>query len=173
MLSTITAWKVSKYGVFSGPYFPAFSLNTERYFVFSFSVFSLNAVKYGPEKTSYLDTFHAVYFIVFINHLLCFYISVFRLSFKQPRMCVLNITVWREVFEKFLRTKLFFVKFQTLSLQAFSFQSSLIPNTQTRHFLWSPIQKTLKFRKGDNSSRWSLYTDLEVAVQNILLNRLS
>ena len=29
-----TAWKVSKYGDFSGPYFPAFVLNTERYFVF-------------------------------------------------------------------------------------------------------------------------------------------
>ena len=28
-----TAWKVSKYRVFSGPYFPAFGLNTERYFV--------------------------------------------------------------------------------------------------------------------------------------------
>ena len=27
----ITAWKVAKYGVFSGPYFPAFELNTERY----------------------------------------------------------------------------------------------------------------------------------------------
>ena len=26
-----TAWKVSKYRVFSGPYFPAFGLNTERY----------------------------------------------------------------------------------------------------------------------------------------------
>ena len=26
-----TAWKVSKYGVISGPYFPAFGLNTERY----------------------------------------------------------------------------------------------------------------------------------------------
>ena len=25
-----TAWKVSRYGVFSGPYFPAFELNTER-----------------------------------------------------------------------------------------------------------------------------------------------
>ena len=25
-----TAWKVSKYGVFSGPYFPIFRLNTER-----------------------------------------------------------------------------------------------------------------------------------------------
>ena len=26
-----TAWKVSKYVVFSGPYFPAFGLNTKRY----------------------------------------------------------------------------------------------------------------------------------------------
>ena len=29
----LTAWKVSKYGVFSGRYFPAFGLNTERYSV--------------------------------------------------------------------------------------------------------------------------------------------
>ena len=28
-----TAWKVSKYGVFSGPYFPVFSLNTKIYSV--------------------------------------------------------------------------------------------------------------------------------------------
>ena len=35
-----TAWKVSKYGVFSGPYFPAL----------------------GPENNPYLDTFHAVHF---------------------------------------------------------------------------------------------------------------
>ena len=28
-----TAWKVSKYRVFSGPYFPAFRLNTERFSV--------------------------------------------------------------------------------------------------------------------------------------------
>ena len=40
-----TAWKVSKYGDFSGPYFPVFNPNTG---------------KYGPEKTSYLDNFHAV-----------------------------------------------------------------------------------------------------------------
>ena len=44
-ISAYIARKVSKYGVFSGPYFPAFSPNTG---------------KYGPEKTSYLDTFHAV-----------------------------------------------------------------------------------------------------------------
>ena len=28
-----TVWKVSKYGVFSDPYIPAFGLNTERYFI--------------------------------------------------------------------------------------------------------------------------------------------
>ena len=42
-----TAWKVSKYVVFSGPYFP------------------VNTGKYGPEKTLYLDTFHAVKIMVF------------------------------------------------------------------------------------------------------------
>ena len=45
LLNSITAWKVSKYGVISGPYFPVFSPNTG---------------KYGPEKTPYLDAFHAV-----------------------------------------------------------------------------------------------------------------
>ena len=38
-----TAWKVSKYGVFSGPYFPVFGLNTGNY---------------GLEKPPYVDTFH-------------------------------------------------------------------------------------------------------------------
>ena len=30
LITIFTAWKVSKYGVISGPYFPAFGLNTER-----------------------------------------------------------------------------------------------------------------------------------------------
>ena len=46
---------MSKYAVFSGPYFPAFGLNTEY-----LSELIPNARKYGPEKTPYLDTFHAV-----------------------------------------------------------------------------------------------------------------
>ena len=45
MAIVCTERKGSKYGVFSGPYFPKFGLNTG---------------KYGPEKTPYLDTFHAV-----------------------------------------------------------------------------------------------------------------
>ena len=43
MISTAnTVWKMSKYGVISGSYFPVFGLNTG---------------KYGPEKTPYLDSF--------------------------------------------------------------------------------------------------------------------
>ena len=38
---TSTVWKLSKYGILSDPYFPAFGLNTG---------------KYGPENIPYLDT---------------------------------------------------------------------------------------------------------------------
>ena len=41
----LTLRDLSNYGVFSDPYFPVFGLNTG---------------KCGPEKTLYLDTFHAV-----------------------------------------------------------------------------------------------------------------
>ena len=44
-VEALAAWKLSKYGVISGPYF---------------SVFGLNAGKSGPEITRYLDNFHAV-----------------------------------------------------------------------------------------------------------------
>ena len=43
---SFTAWKMSKYGVISGPYFPVFNPNTG---------------KYRPEITPYLDTFHVVF----------------------------------------------------------------------------------------------------------------
>ena len=46
---------MSKYGVFSGPYFSVFGQNTEIY-----SPFSPNTGKYKPEKTPYLDTFDVV-----------------------------------------------------------------------------------------------------------------
>ena len=66
----ITAWKMPKYGVFSGPYFLVFGLDI----VFSptagkyrsektptlFSVFNPNIGKCGPDKTPYFETFHAV-----------------------------------------------------------------------------------------------------------------
>ena len=50
-----TAWKVSLCGVFSGPHFLAFGLNTRD--TEYLSVFSPNAGKYGPEKTPYWTLF--------------------------------------------------------------------------------------------------------------------
>ena len=52
---TNTVWKVSKYGIFSGP---------------CFAVFGLDTGKYGPEKTTYLDTFHAVKWLINITYFL-------------------------------------------------------------------------------------------------------
>ena len=49
------ARKVSKYGVFSGPYFPP--------------VFGLNTRKYEPEETPYLDKFHGV--LITWNYFIC------------------------------------------------------------------------------------------------------
>ena len=129
-----------------------------------------------------------------INHLLCLYISVY-MSFGSPlyiifmsiypyllfetqiRMRVVDIAVREEAFEKFLYTKLFLVKFQTFSFQVFTFQTILpgilIPNLQTRHFLWYVIKKTLTFCKGRNSSRRYVYANLQAAFQNVLQNRRS
>ena len=46
-----TAWKVSKYEVFSGPH--------SNWITPYLPVFSPNKWKYGAEKTPYLDTFHS------------------------------------------------------------------------------------------------------------------
>ena len=54
--------EVSKYGIFSGPH-----SEWIRKDISYLSVFSPNVGKQGPEKTPYLDTFHAVYSVV-TNH---------------------------------------------------------------------------------------------------------
>ena len=54
----LIARKVFKYGVFSGPFFSLFRLNTEIYRVNLF--FGANTGKYATEKPPYLDTFHVV-----------------------------------------------------------------------------------------------------------------
>ena len=53
---------MSKYGVFSGPYFPVLGLNTG---------------KYGPEKSPYLDTFHAVSNNIRGDNRFCYFHKVF------------------------------------------------------------------------------------------------
>ena len=55
---TNTAWKVTKYGVFSGLYFPLFGLNSDIYTV---NVrIQLDTRKYGPEKSPNLENFDAL-----------------------------------------------------------------------------------------------------------------
>ena len=58
---------MSKYGAFSGPYFPVFGLKTEIYWRYTeqISVFITNTWKYRPEKTPHLDTFHVVNIFLF------------------------------------------------------------------------------------------------------------
>ena len=67
----LTAWKVSKYGGFSGPYFPAFELNRAGYGV-SARIQS-ECGKYGPEKPLYLDTFHIVFVSASFKHIYNFF----------------------------------------------------------------------------------------------------
>ena len=70
----ITAWKVSKYGIFSGPYFPG--------------KFSTNTGKYGPEKTPYLDIFCAMYLEVFPRMMK--WEHAFFVQYFQWRCCILK-----------------------------------------------------------------------------------
>ena len=62
LLIVISAWKVSKYGIFFGSYFPAFRLNTERYLKsvqirsLFWSVFSCIRTEYGEIFEKYPNT---------------------------------------------------------------------------------------------------------------------
>ena len=60
---TITAWKVSKYGVISGPYFHVLGLSTEIYGVDLCIQSEYRKIR--TRNTPYLDTFYAVDFLVF------------------------------------------------------------------------------------------------------------
>ena len=60
---TCTAWKLSKYRVFSGSYFPVFGMNTGNH---------------EPEKTPYLDTFDVVLVLLMDVHLKAHKIRVIK-----------------------------------------------------------------------------------------------
>ena len=48
--------------------------------LFDITVFSLNAVNYGPEVTPFLDTFHAVFILTF--------------NLKKEKQCKKNVLVY-------------------------------------------------------------------------------
>ena len=89
-----TAWKVSKYGVISGPYFPVF----------------------GPEITPYLDTFHTVSVYSLRNSLLdvttCSYLLLLKnfclKTYPLGRGSRLMLFSWRTV--KFLAGTLSYIR---------------------------------------------------------------
>ena len=56
---------MSKYGVFSAPYFPVFKPNTEIY---------------GLEKIPYLDSFHTVIILIMAGYNVIFDLQVFTLN---------------------------------------------------------------------------------------------
>ena len=69
------AWKVSKYGVSSGPYFPVFNPNTG---------------KYEPAKTPYFDTFHARLSFCWLRIGVTFYQIFWKYSIKPWYYCKLD-----------------------------------------------------------------------------------
>ena len=54
---TDTVWNVFKYGVLSGPYFPAFGLNTDQKKLRIWTIFTQWEAYLGPCQTSIVDAF--------------------------------------------------------------------------------------------------------------------
>ena len=119
----VTAWKVSKYGFFSGPYFPVFGLNAE---IYSKSVnlrIHPNRGKYGPEKTPYLDTFHTVKRDINLFHKGCKFISLMYCVFLfmddyqklLPRRC----SVMKGIHKKLQCRWIFLIRLQAFTVQLY------------------------------------------------------
>ena len=66
---SFTVWNVSKYRVFSGPYFPAFGLNTERYYFVSLRIQSECGIILDQKKLR-IWTFFIQWFILNLHGVL-------------------------------------------------------------------------------------------------------
>ena len=104
--TNITAYKVSKYGVFSGPYFPAFELNMEIYEVNLRTQSKCGKIQ--TRKTPYLDTFHAVYVpvksILLEQHCTKNEVSI-KDFFNKCDQIRSFLRIWSHLLEKFLMEK--------------------------------------------------------------------
>ena len=87
-----SVWKVPKYWIFPGLYFPIFRLNTEIYTVIC--VFSPNTGKYRPEKNLYLDTFHAVRVTLYLL-IIRLYLPIISVIFSLD-----GCPVWKVTWDK-------------------------------------------------------------------------
>ena len=93
-----TTWKVFKYRVFSGPYFPAIGLNTG---------------KYRPENTPYLDSFHVV--VCFANYftLITFITVITFLPDQIQFLKVYKNYYWMEIINQYQTIVLFLYPLKT------------------------------------------------------------
>ena len=82
---------MSKYGVFSGPYFLAFRLNTERYGV-SLCILS-ECRKIRTRKAPYFDTFHAVYVTSTHSRTEINYLAYSKNRFENNDTCYQNLRI--------------------------------------------------------------------------------
>ena len=102
-----TAWKVSKYEVFSDPYFPVFGLTTEIY---------------EPEKIPYLDTFHTMQIATTNCHKITFLVgyAVLRIAFFTTTICEWKRDAGKSNFISTMSQNFFCVY-----VQSFSFESNV------------------------------------------------
>ena len=68
LLENDTAWKVSRYGIFYGPYFPTFGPNTERYFVFLHITYECGKIR-TRKNSEFGHISHSVIFSSFLDEL--------------------------------------------------------------------------------------------------------
>ena len=83
-----TAWKVSKHGVFSGPYFTAFGLNTERYFFLRL----LHILFFQTIHSTYiyLEFFYFAYYLFAASEMLLQSTATIYIWYITPYLSVFN-----------------------------------------------------------------------------------
>ena len=106
-------------------------------------------------------TFGSPLYVVFMS------IYPYLLFETQLRICVVNVTVWRQDFKKFLCTKLFLVKFRTFSFQVFTFFSrfsgfnfiSPYQRNTIQTSLFKLFDKLIRLELVEDSHTWSSSTN--------------
>ena len=91
-----TAWKMSKYGLISGPHFPAFGLNTERYVV-SFQIQSECGKIWARNNYVFGHFLRSAWSLIFLQ--ICCYFELVRdiLQLPEKMQCkIMKYLVFRD-----------------------------------------------------------------------------
>ena len=96
-----TAWKESKYGVISGPYFPAFGLKTKRYFV-SLGIQS-KCGKIRTRNNPVFGRFSRSAIDILLDQIKAYQLSHLLPHLKVVLSFVLRLSMWWQFFEHISR----------------------------------------------------------------------